>query len=180
MKIMKIERNLMVSLTYELHEGDSNGKIIENIEDSKPLNFIFGTGKLLPAFESNLKELSRGEKFNFLLGSSDAYGEKTEDMIIDVPISVFQKDGKLDESICQIGNEVPMMDGSGNPLYGIINEITETFVKMDFNHPMAGVDLYFSGHVLDVREPSHEELAGATSSCSSCGSGGNSGCTGNC
>jgi FKBP-type peptidyl-prolyl cis-trans isomerase SlyD len=103
-----------------------------------------------------------------------------EDMIIDVPVSVFLKDGKIDDSICQVGNEVPMMDGSGNPLYGIINEITETFVKMDFNHPMAGVDLWFSGKVLDVREPSAEELAGVTSSCSGCGSDGHSSCNGNC
>jgi FKBP-type peptidyl-prolyl cis-trans isomerase SlyD len=177
---MKIEKNLMISLTYELHEGDSNGKVIEKIEDSRPLNFIFGTGKLLPAFESNLHHLSSGEPFNFKLGATDAYGDRMEDMIIDVPISVFQKDGKIDESICQVGNEVPMMDGSGNPLYGIINEITDTFVKMDFNHPMAGIDLYFSGMVLAVREPSHEELAGTTSACSSCGSGGNSACSGNC
>ena len=177
---MKIEKNLMISLTYELHEGDSNGKVIEKIEDSRPLNFIFGTGKLLPAFESNLQHLSSGETFNFSLGATDAYGDRMEDMIIDVPISVFQKDGKIDESICQVGNEVPMMDGSGNPLYGIINEITDTFVKMDFNHPMAGIDLYFSGMVLAVREPSHEELAGTASACSSCGSGGNSACSGNC
>jgi FKBP-type peptidyl-prolyl cis-trans isomerase SlyD len=177
---MKIEKNLMVSLTYELHEGDHNGKIIEKIEDSRPLNFIFGTGKLLPAFESNLQKHSKGEEFNFHLGAADAYGDRVEDMIIDVPISVFEKNGKVDESICQVGNEVPMMDGSGNPLYGIINEITDTFVKMDFNHPMAGVDLYFKGLVLDVREPSQEELAGVKSSCSSCGSEGSSACSGNC
>jgi FKBP-type peptidyl-prolyl cis-trans isomerase SlyD len=177
---MKIENNLMVSLIYELHEGDNNGKIIEKIEDSRPLNFLFGTGKLLPAFESNLQQLSKGEEFNFLLGAPDAYGDRMEDMIIDVPILVFHKDGKIDESVCQIGNEVPMMDGSGNPLYGIINEVSDTFVKMDFNHPMAGVDLYFSGKVLDVREPSQEELAGPASSCSSCGSGVNSGCSGKC
>jgi FKBP-type peptidyl-prolyl cis-trans isomerase SlyD len=164
---MKIENNLMVSLIYELHEGDNNGKIIEKIEDSRP-------------FESNLQQLSKGEEFNFLLGAPDAYGDRMEDMIIDVPISVFHKDGKIDESVCQIGNEVPMMDGSGNPLYGIINEVSDTFVKMDFNHPMAGVDLYFSGKVLDVREPSQEELAGPASSCSSCGSGVNSGCSGKC
>jgi len=177
---MKIEKNLMVSLTYELHEGDHNGKIIEKIEDSRPLNFIFGTGKLLPAFESNLQKHSKGEEFNFHLGAADAYGDRVEDMIIDVPISVFEKNGKVDESICQVGNEVPMMDGSGNPHYGIINEITDTFVKMDFNHPMAGVDLYFKGLVLDVREPSQEELAGVKSSCSSCGSEGSSACSGNC
>jgi FKBP-type peptidyl-prolyl cis-trans isomerase SlyD len=29
---------------------------------------------------------------------------------------------------------------------------------MDFNHPMAGIDLYFSGHVESVRVATPEEL----------------------
>ena len=177
---MKIGKNLMVSVTYELHEGDNNGKILEKIEDSRPLNFIFGKGKLLPAFESNLQRLSKGAAFNFLLGAADAYGDRMEDMIIDVPKSVFEKDGNVDEAICYVGNEVPMTDGSGNPLYGVINEITDSHVKMDFNHPMSGIDLFFSGMVLDVREPSQEELSGTTSSCASCGTGPHSSCAGNC
>jgi FKBP-type peptidyl-prolyl cis-trans isomerase SlyD len=31
-------------------------------------------------------------------------------------------------------------------------------VEMDFNHPLAGYELHFTGEVLDVREASKEEL----------------------
>jgi FKBP-type peptidyl-prolyl cis-trans isomerase SlyD len=83
------------------------------------------------------------------------------------------------------------MDNEGNPLNGIINEISDTSVKMDFNHPMAGVDLCFSGMILDVRDATAEEIAGTTHSCSSCGSSdghsecasdcsGDEGCSGSC
>ena len=81
-----------------------------------------------------------------------AYGEKREDMIVDIPISVFETDGKLNEDICRVGNEVPMMDTQGNQLNGIINGIADTSVKMDFNHPMAGIDLFFSGKVIEVKD----------------------------
>jgi len=177
---MKIETNRMVSLIYELRESDIDGRIIEKIEDTKPLRFIFGSGRLLPSFESNLCSLSKGDSFKFSLSSDQAYGERREEMIIDVPVSVFETDGKLDENICRVGNEVPMMDASGNPLYGIINEITVSFIKMDFNHPMAGVDLFFSGKILDVCEPSAEELSVVPRSCPTCGGGDHSGCPGSC
>jgi FKBP-type peptidyl-prolyl cis-trans isomerase SlyD len=136
--------------------------------ESKPLKFVYGAGRVLPAFETNLFSLKSGDSFSFSLTASHAYGERREEMIIDVPISVFENDGKIDENICRVGNEVPMTDSSGNRLFGIINEILKDSVKMDFNHPMAGVDLFFSGKILDVREPTPDELSALHNSCSGC------------
>jgi FKBP-type peptidyl-prolyl cis-trans isomerase SlyD len=70
-----------------------------------------------------------------------------------------------------------MMDSEGNHLNGIINEITDEHVRMDFNHPMAGIDLFFSGKILEVRDATEQELAG-TRSCSGCGSHGETDCSG--
>jgi FKBP-type peptidyl-prolyl cis-trans isomerase SlyD len=177
---MKIEKNKMVSLVYELREGDAEGRILETLDENRPLTFIYGTGRLLPFFEAKINSLDNGDLFNFTLNSEIAYGEKREDMIIDVPVSVFETDGKLNEDICRVGNEVPMMDTEGNPLNGVINEITETYVKMDFNHPMAGLDLFFSGRIVGVRDATDHELAGTMNSCSGCSSDSQSGCGGNC
>jgi FKBP-type peptidyl-prolyl cis-trans isomerase SlyD len=177
---MKIDQNTMVSIIYELRETNAAGRLLEALKEEKPLNFIFGTGKLLPAFETNLLSLSRGDTFSFNLSADKAYGERREEMIIDVPLSVFENEGVVDENICRVGNEVPMVDGSGNPFYGIINEISTDTVKMDFNHPMAGIELSFSGKVLEVREPTAEELAGGNHSCSGCEGHDHSECGGEC
>jgi FKBP-type peptidyl-prolyl cis-trans isomerase SlyD len=178
---MKIEKNKMVSLIYELREGDSGGRVIEALDETRPLTFVFGTGRLLPVFESNIGSLNKGDDFRFALNSEMAYGEKREEMIINVPLSVFETDGKLNEDICKVGNEVPMMDTDGNPLNGIINEISDTYVKMDFNHPMAGLDLFFSGKIMDVRDATDQELAPAMHACSGCGSTNeHSDCSGGC
>ncbi len=177
---MKIEKNKMVSLIYELREGDSEGRIMEALDETRPLTFIYGTGRLLPVFESNINSLGIGEPFSFTLSSETAYGERREEMIVNVPLAVFETDGQLNEDICKVGNEVPMMDTEGNPLNGMITEITETFVRMDFNHPMAGLDLYFSGKIIGVRDATAEEQAGMNHSCSSCGSSNESGCSGSC
>lgn len=177
---MKIENNKMVSLIYELRENDSNGRIIESLDETRPLKFIYGTGRLLPVFESNISLLKTGDLFKFKLDSEMAYGDKREDMIINVPVSVFETDGKLNEDICRVGNEVPMTDSDGNPLTGVINEITDTYVRMDFNHPMAGLNLFFSGKIVEVREATDNELAATMHSCSSCGTEAHSGCSGGC
>jgi FKBP-type peptidyl-prolyl cis-trans isomerase SlyD len=177
---MKIENNKMVSLIYELRENNSEGRIIETLDENKPLTFLFGSGRLLPHFESGINSLNEGEIFSFSLNTEMAYGEKREEMIVDVPLTVFETDGKIDEDICRVGNEVPMMDTEGNPLNGIINEITDTHVKMDFNHPMSGLDLFFSGRILDVRDATGHELAHNTNSCSACHSKEQSACSGSC
>jgi FKBP-type peptidyl-prolyl cis-trans isomerase SlyD len=177
---MKIEKNKMVSLIYELRESDSKGRIIESIEENRPLTFIYGTGRLLPVFELKINSLKAGDPFRFTLNSEIAYGEKREEMIVNVPIAVFETDGKLNEDICSVGNEVPMMDTEGNPLNGIINEITNTYVKMDFNNPMAGLDLFFSGKIIDVRDATVEEIHRMNHSCSSCGSSSENVCSGSC
>lgn len=178
---MKIEKNSMVSLIYELRENNPEGRIIEALDPANPLNFVFGTGRLLPEFESNLSLLSKGDSFSFALDSEHAYGEKREDMIINIPLTVFEKDGELDKEICRTGNEVPMIDSEGHPITGVICEIGDSYVKMDFNHPMAGINLFFTGKIVDVRSATDQEIAGISHSCSSCGSTSNeSGCAGSC
>jgi FKBP-type peptidyl-prolyl cis-trans isomerase SlyD len=177
---MKIENNKKVSLIYELRENDSNGRIIEALDESRPLSFIYGTGRLLPVFESNISLLKTGDNFRFTLSSEMAYGDKREEMIINVPVSVFETDGKINEDICRVGNEVPMTDSDGNPLTGIINEITDTYVRMDFNHPMAGLNLFFSGKIVEVREATEHELTETMNSCSGCSSKEHSDCSGGC
>ncbi len=174
---MKIEKDKVVSLVYELRESNENGRIIEALDHNKPLTFIFGTGRLLPDFESNIDSLGEGDDFRFSLESERAYGDKREDMIVNIPLSVFEVDGKVDEKICVVGNEVPMQDTQGNSLRGTINEITEEHVVMDFNHPMAGLNLFFSGKITSVREATPEDF---NSSCDSCGSknGSDTGCDG--
>jgi len=179
--IMKLENDKFVSLVYTLHEGDKEGRVIETVEEAAPMSFVFGNGRLLPGFEANLAGLEDGAAFDFHLAAADAYGEVREEMVISLPRNIFEDEGVLRSEICYVGNNVPMMDSQGNRMNGIVVEIGDAFVKMDFNHPLAGTDLHFSGRIVGIREATAEELAVpvASGGCSSCGSH-SSGCDGNC
>lgn len=175
-----IDKDRMVALTYTLRELNIKGEIIEEVDDTNPLKFMFGAGQMLPKFEENIAEYSAGDKFEFALTSEDAYGEKREDLVVDIPKSVFTVDGKFDDTICQVGNQVPMADNQGRRLMGVVTEIKDSAVGMDFNHPMAGVPLFFSGSILEVREATEDEINmyHGSGGCNTCGS--HSSCDGHC
>jgi FKBP-type peptidyl-prolyl cis-trans isomerase SlyD len=57
---------------------------------------------------------------------------------------------------------------------GSVLEVQPEIVVMDFNHPLAGEHLHFDGEVIDVHEPTPEEIAaltqagGGSCDCESC------------
>lgn len=182
---MKIEANKVVTLTYDL---SVDGELIESVETSRPFTFIYGMGQLLPRFEENISNLLPGDEFQFDIKCEEAYGMASEENVIDLPKSIFEVDGEMDSEIVKEGNVVPMLDVEGNKHHGIVLEIKEEAVTMDFNHPLAGDDLSYVGKIIDVREATAEELAHGhvhhnhASSCndSDCGGCGDSTSEGTC
>ncbi|MBR2136216.1 MAG: FKBP-type peptidyl-prolyl cis-trans isomerase, partial [Bacteroidales bacterium] len=148
---MNISENKVVSLSYSLVVS---GKEIEKVEASEPLTFIFGSGMLLPKFESNVEGKTVGDTFDFELEAADAYGEMNPQMVVDLPLKMFEMDGKIDYEIIKVGNILPMQDREGHRMNGIIKDVKalEQKVTMDFNHPLAGEKLHFTGKVENVRE----------------------------
>ena len=176
---MNISKNKVVSLSYELRLDDKEGELIETVSADNPLMFIFGTNSLIPGFERNIENKKTGDHFAFLLDCEEAYGPVLEEAVVEIPVTAFVVDGEIDNDVLFEGNEIPMTDSNGNRLNGKVVKIKSDTVVMDFNHPFAGDDLYFSGTVVDVREATSEELkrghVGA-----SCPSSGCDGCGGGC
>ena len=158
---MKIATNKVVSVTYRL-EANTEGSERQHIETAgtdRPLTFLFGSGGLIPAFEENLAGKIVGDSFAFSIEAADAYGVSEPEAIIDLPIDIFKVDGVIDVQMLRAGNVIPMNDREGNRLDGRVVSVGTETVKMDFNHPLAGHALHFSGEVIEVREASEEEIA---------------------
>ena len=155
---MKVGKDKVVTLTYELHLDDEQGKIIQTVDEKRPFVHLFGIGTLLPAFENNLANLSADDTFGFPLLAADAYGNNAEEAIIELEKGLFEIDGKMDEEMVAVGKILAMQDEQGNPIDGKVLAINDATITMDFNHPLAGKNLYFTGKILDVREASAEEL----------------------
>ena len=156
---MKVSKDKVVTLTYELRFNDEKGEVIQTVDEKRPFVHLFGVGTLLPAFEENLAGLSANDEFGFHLKADDAYGSTAEEAIIALDKSMFEIDGKIDEEMVAVGRILAMQDENGHPVNGKVLAIQDDKVIMDFNHPLAGQDLYFSGKVLEVRDASEEETS---------------------
>lgn len=169
---MKISDNKYVAVIYDLNVGEGEEReLMEKATREVPLKFIYGTGMMIPAFEKELMGLEPGQKFNFSIAPADAYGEYNEEHVLDLPKHIFEVDGKFDSEMIQEGNTVPMMDADGHRMNGSVLEVKEDVVVMDFNHPLAGETLHFSGEVIDVHEPTPEEIAAFAAPAGGCGCG---------
>ncbi|MDO8969047.1 MAG: hypothetical protein Q7U74_00060, partial [Saprospiraceae bacterium] len=78
--------------------------------------------------------------------------------LVEVPKQIFEHEGSIPDGLLEVGNVLPLQDQEGNRLQGMVAHVGDESVKLDFNHPMAGVDLFFTGHVEGVRDAEPSEL----------------------
>jgi FKBP-type peptidyl-prolyl cis-trans isomerase SlyD len=160
---MIVENKKVVSVNYHLTVKDEkNGgeTLVEKTDAANPFVFLYGAGGLLEEFENNLKGKKVGDSFDFYITAENGYGTRNDDHIVNIPVEAFKgEDGELDAEMVAVGNVLPMVDRDGNRLQGTVQEITDTYVRMDFNHPLAGQDLHFKGEVVEIREATEEEMS---------------------
>jgi FKBP-type peptidyl-prolyl cis-trans isomerase SlyD len=152
---MIISNNKVVSLSYELK---INGEIVDNAVEQHPLEFIYGRGQLLPLFEQNINGLKIGDTFEFMVPCEEGYGKVNEMAVVELPKEIFKVDGEIPTDLLEVGRSLPMRDNEGNALNGMIIDIKDDVIVMDFNHPLAGQDLYFNGKIEAIRDATAEEL----------------------
>lgn len=152
---MKIEANKVVEFSYEL---EVDGQVVDRTTKERPLDYIHGTGSLLPKLEAHIEGMEPGATFDVTLSPADGYGEVDPSRIIDLPKAAFEVNGEVREDLLVPGNTIPMMNSMGGVIPGVVLEVSEDSVKMDLNHQMAGKTLHFTGEVLSVREASEKEL----------------------
>jgi FKBP-type peptidyl-prolyl cis-trans isomerase SlyD len=162
---MKIKENTVVGLTYELKVSKDADDIesapfsVEVRDEEDPFSFIFGQSGLPEKFEELLASKGQGEKFSFVIGVEDAYGNADEDLLITLPKSQFSKEQGFSKEMLEEGNFLPLMDENGYPMQAkVLKDLGEELL-LDFNHPLVGFDLHFEGLVLEVRKATKDELA---------------------
>jgi FKBP-type peptidyl-prolyl cis-trans isomerase SlyD len=155
---MIVEEHSIITIAYELRDPDNNGELMERMDANYPFHFLFGAGKLLPAFEDRLYGLKVGDTFDFTLSPQQGYGPVEQGNIIDVSKEAFKIDGSIPPNMIIEGNYVELIDDEGMSHHGKILSFTASDVKVDFNHSMAGKRLHFKGVVLNIRKATIDEL----------------------
>ena len=145
-----VETGALVEVAYTLRAHGPEGEELETCTEEAPFVFRMGQEEALEAFEQELMGKREGEPFELLIACDDAYGDETDDAVVALPKSTFMVDGKLDEEVMQVGEVVPMSDDEGQEIVGVVVDVEAEFVHVDFNHPLAGLDLHFEGVVVGI------------------------------
>lgn len=148
---MKIEKNCVVSIEYELIEAGGSD-ILDSNKGQAPLDFIVGKDHVIPGLESQLLNLEKGENADIKVDSADAYGEVNPEALDTLPREQFA-DIELD-----VGMQLYGQSENGESVAVTVVELDDTNVTIDYNHPLAGKDLMFSVSIIDVREATDDEL----------------------
>jgi FKBP-type peptidyl-prolyl cis-trans isomerase SlyD len=152
---MKIQPNSVVALTYDLYTTENGEKVfVEKATEEQPLVFLYGVGMMLPKFEENLNGLGAGDDYDFELAAADAYGERDDQAVAELPKDMFQN-----MDLPEVGSVLPLQDNNGNQFRARVTNVSDAGISVDLNHPMAGQDLHFKGQILNVREATEEELS---------------------
>jgi FKBP-type peptidyl-prolyl cis-trans isomerase SlyD len=155
---MEIKNNTVVQLNYKLQKDNDKGILVEDTYGKDPLTFIYGIGQMIPAFEANLKGKNPEDTFSFGIEATEAYGQHHEDAVVELPIESFKVNDEIDHEGIRPGRIITMQDNTGQRHTGKIIKSELTAVTVDFNHPMAGQNLFFSGEILSVRNATESEL----------------------
>ncbi len=150
---MEIQEKRVAVITYLL-KGD-DGSVIQEATKENPFAFIHGIGQVLPAFDSALIGKIVGDSYDFRLSAEEGYGVYDDSRVEELDPQIF---AEAPSEYIVVGATLPM-EFNGHTVFGTITEIRPDAVVMDFNHPLAGKNLHFSGVVMEVRDASEEELA---------------------
>ena len=189
--------NKYITVAYTLYAIENGKKeLIEEAPVEHPFQFISGLGTVLERFDAEITPLNAGDKFDFIIPCAEAYGEYMPEGVREVSKDMFKIDGVFDAERIYEGAIIPLQDNEGHHFYATVNEVTDTTVTVDLNHPHAGKDLTFQGEVVTSRPATTEEiqgmlnmLSGEGCSCGCCGGDcggdcgdgcGDHGCGGHC
>ncbi len=123
-----------------------NGTVVDSTwEDNEPIAFAVGDGTLAPGLEMSLIGLKTGDHETIVVEPDQAFGYKDTANIHMLPRSDFDPELPLEEGMV-IGFSLP----DGGELPGMVTEVSDDEVQVDFNHPLSGHVLEFEVEVISV------------------------------
>ncbi|MCG8316119.1 MAG: peptidylprolyl isomerase [Pseudomonadales bacterium] len=146
----KIGEGTRVTLHFSVSLLD--GSVIDSTKDKQPATFVVGDGNLLPGFEQSLVGLKAGDKRSIYLQSEQAFGPYN-----DKNLQHLQRDRFSDMNL-EEGLVLSFADPAGGELPGVVKQIMDAVVVIDFNHPLAGKDLTFDVEIINVVDASSQPV----------------------
>lgn len=138
-----IKADSKVTLRYAVSLAD--GTVIEETGD-KPETIQLGQGEFINELEQKLFGLAEGNTDEIIIPAlENLFGDYDESRIQQVDHTAFD-----DGAPAQQGTVIEFTLPNGSTVPGIIREVTDETVLVDFNHPLCGRDVMLSVDIVSV------------------------------
>ena len=134
MSVAKKGDNVSIHYTGKL----TDGTVFDSSAGREPLQFTIGSGMVIPGFDAAVQGMQIGDTKNVTIPCAEAYGERNDEMVIEVPRSQVPPD--LDP---QIDQKLQMGGPNGEMVVVTVTGLTDEVITLDANPPLAGKDLIF-------------------------------------
>ncbi|WP_193166341.1 FKBP-type peptidyl-prolyl cis-trans isomerase [Microbulbifer hainanensis] len=131
-----------VTLHFSLKLDD--GTEVDSTFKGDPASFTVGDGSLLPGFEKALFGLEAGDEAEIEIPPEVGFGQRNPANIQKVRRDHFSPEIELEPGL------VISFDNGSGELPGVVREVGEEEVTVDFNHPLAGQTLNFHVKIIEV------------------------------
>jgi FKBP-type peptidyl-prolyl cis-trans isomerase 2 len=142
---MPITKGSKVKVDYEGTFDD--GSVFDSSthgDHSHPLEFEAGSGQVIKGFDDAVIGMEKGQEKTIKLKPEQAYGYVNAQMVQKIPREKIPKDQKI-----EAGMMVALGTPDGHQIPARITEVTDEFITIDLNHPLAGKNLNFKIKVVD-------------------------------
>ena len=136
------------TIHYTLRADGPEGEVIEATVPEEPFTFEAGADEILEDLEAAVTGAAVGDQLELVIPADRAYGPEMEGAFAVLPKTQFIDEEGMDDSVMAEGGVVVMRDETGEELHGVVIGVSEEEVEVDFNHPLAGIDLHFSVQVM--------------------------------
>lgn len=130
-----------VLITFTMTDGTE----VPTSPDGTPLEIVVGQPCGFKPVDDALTQMSVGDVKEMNLTPEEGFGMPNPALRFEVPVGNIQGEGQL-----VAGTAIQMQSEDGQPMTAIIHEVTDTVVRVDANHPLAGEHLVCKIEVVGV------------------------------
>lgn len=146
---MPVAAQHVISIEYTLN--DDQGRTLDSSQGHEPLAYLHGAGNIVPGLEKALDGKDVGDSVEVSVTPEEGYGQYDAALVRNVPVRKLPKG-------TQPGQRLRLDTSAGPAIFTVIS-LKGDYAKLDGNHPLAGKTLHFKVKVVDIRQPTAEELA---------------------
>ena len=122
-----------------------DGTQFDSSSGREPLEFALGGGEVIPGFDSAVDGMTVGENKNVTIAPDDAYGQRHEQLVQQVPRDILPEDMEP-----AVGMQLQSQSPDGQTMNLIVTEVLEETITVDANHPLAGQALTFAIELVEI------------------------------